>query len=223
MKATFGEIDRKLMTRQSLILFFFLGVVTAAHAAEPLDSLFEEFRRRDMQEDELRREREKAPDVRLQESVPEISTDLPKDTVCFTIDRIELDGLPEYFSWAQTLVDRYLGLCIGREGINRLLRLLQREFLARGFVTTRVYLPPQELVTATLRFTVVPGKVKTVRFADDDPSGTWTTAFPLRSGDLLNLRDLEQGLEQMKRLPSQDIEMEIVELKSNLVYAPEAR
>ena len=47
-------------------------------------------------------------------------------------------------------------------------------------------------------------------------TGTWSTganwqgAFPSRPGDLLNLRDLEQGLEQMKRVPSQEVEMEIV-------------
>ncbi|WP_055333874.1 POTRA domain-containing protein, partial [Ralstonia solanacearum] len=29
-------------------------------------------------------------------------------------------------------------------------------------------------------------------------------------GDLLNLRDLEQGLEQMKRVASQDVDMQIV-------------
>ena len=32
----------------------------------------------------------------------------------------------------------------------------------------------------------------------------------MRPGELLNLRHLEQGLEQMKRVPSQDIDMELV-------------
>jgi hemolysin activation/secretion protein len=40
--------------------------------------------------------------------------------------------------------------------------------------------------------------------------GTWKTAFPTGPGKLLNLRDLEQGLEQMKRIPSQDVDMQIV-------------
>ena len=45
--------------------------------------------------------------------------------------------------------------------------------------------------------------------ADPETRGTWKSAFPARDGDLLNLRDLEQGLEQMKRVASQDVDMKI--------------
>ena len=47
--------------------------------------------------------------------------------------------------------------------------------------------------------------------AEADPAlrGTWRSAFPARPGDLLNLRDLEQGLEQMKRVPSQEVAIAI--------------
>jgi hemolysin activation/secretion protein len=55
----------------------------------------------------------------------------------------------------------------------------------------------------------VPGVVRRLRFADPDTRGTWKSAFPARDGDLLNLRDLEQGLEQMKRVASQDVDMKI--------------
>ncbi|MFX6743248.1 POTRA domain-containing protein, partial [Acinetobacter baumannii] len=47
-------------------------------------------------------------------------------------------------------------------------------------------------------------------FAEPEIWGTWRSAFPTRSGDLLNLRDLEQGLEQMKRVASQDVDMQVV-------------
>ncbi|MCY1226775.1 hemolysin secretion/activation protein ShlB/FhaC/HecB [compost metagenome] len=57
---------------------------------------------------------------------------------------------------------------------------------------------------------LVPGVIGQLRFADPDTRGTWKSAFPARSGDLLNLRDLEQGLEQMKRVASQDADMQIV-------------
>jgi hemolysin activation/secretion protein len=51
--------------------------------------------------------------------------------------------------------------------------------------------------------------VHQIRFADPDTRGTWKSAFPARDGDLLDLRDLEQGLEQMKRVASQDVDMKI--------------
>src|SRR5205085_918335 len=47
-------------------------------------------------------------------------------------------------------------------------------------------------------------------FADKSLYGTWRTAFPSRAGDVLNLRDLEQGVEQMKRAAFQDVDLQIV-------------
>lgn len=57
---------------------------------------------------------------------------------------------------------------------------------------------------------LIAGTIREIRFADPTQWGIWQTAFPVRAGDLLNIRDLEQGLEQMKRVPSQDVDMEIV-------------
>ncbi|SIO72526.1 Haemolysin secretion/activation protein ShlB/FhaC/HecB [Burkholderia sp. GAS332] len=56
---------------------------------------------------------------------------------------------------------------------------------------------------------LLPGVPRQITFADPVTRGTWKTAFPARSGDLLQLRDLEQGLEQMKRVSSQDVDMKI--------------
>ena len=38
----------------------------------------------------------------------------------------------------------------------------------------------------------------------------WKNAFPLKEGDILNIRRLEQGLEQMKRVSSSDISMKLL-------------
>jgi len=73
-----------------------------------------------------------------------------------------------------------------------------------------VLLPQQDLSAGTLHMALVPGVIGELRFADPDTRGTWKSAFPARSGDLLNLRDLEQGLEQMKRVASQDADMQVV-------------
>jgi len=72
-----------------------------------------------------------------------------------------------------------------------------------------VLLAAQDLSTGTLKFALVPGVIRKLRYADPDTRGTWKTAFPARDGDLLNLRDLEQGLEQSKRVASQDVDMKI--------------
>jgi len=152
--------------------------------------------------------------------------DLPPETPCFRIDSFVLDvpatlseavrsqgasALPlDRFAFAREWLDHYTGQCVGKAGLDTLTKGLQQVILSRGYITTRVLLPEQDLSTGTLKFALVPGVIGKVRFADPAMRGTWKTAFPTRDGNVLNLRDLEQGLEQMKRVGSQDVSMQIV-------------
>ncbi|SAL41176.1 polypeptide-transport-associated domain-containing protein [Caballeronia sordidicola] len=150
---------------------------------------------------------------------------LPKEEPCFRIDTFKLD-VPatlsdatrskgasalslDPFAFARQWLDHYTGQCIGKAGLDALTKGLQQAILSRGYVTTRVLLPEQDLSTGTLNVALVPGVVRHLRFADPDTRGALKSAFPTRDGDLLNLRDLEQGLEQMKRVASQDVDMKI--------------
>ena len=190
----------------------------------------EEWRRRSQQEELERQRLQQAPNVRLQEEAPapeELSgLSLPVESPCFRIDRFLLEvpsQLPESirkrgasslptdpFHFAQTYLQQYAGQCIGREGLNLIVRRLTARILAKGYSTTRLGIPEQELGSGQLRLTLMPGVIRAIRFSDASLPGTWRTAFPARPGDLLNIRDLEQGLEQMKRVPSQDVAIQIV-------------
>ncbi|GAB1439311.1 ShlB/FhaC/HecB family hemolysin secretion/activation protein [Providencia sp.] len=71
--------------------------------------------------------------------------------------------------------------------------------------------PEQDLSTGVLRLVVMPGKVQKVIFTDD--SATYSTlysAMPAHEGNLLDLRDIEQGLENLQRLPTVQASMEMV-------------
>ncbi|WP_201447137.1 ShlB/FhaC/HecB family hemolysin secretion/activation protein [Burkholderia gladioli] len=151
---------------------------------------------------------------------------LPSETPCFRVDRSALDvpdalpaslksqgasALPmDRFAFAREWLAHYAGQCVGKQGLDMLVKGLSQAILARGYVTTRVLLPEQDLSTGTLKLSLIPGVIRHVRFADEKLRGTWKTAFPTGDGELLNLRDLEQGLEQMKRVTSQDVSMQIV-------------
>ena len=166
-----------------------------------------------------------APGVRSDVPKPQVFPAMPHESPCFRIDTFALDApatLPDVirkhaasalpldpFWFAREWLDHYKGECIGKTGLDILTKGLQQTVLSRGYVTTRVLLPEQDLSTGTLKVALVPGVVRHLRFADPDTRGTWKSAFPSRDGDLLNLRDLEQGLEQMKRVPSQDVDMKI--------------
>ncbi|QHE95131.1 ShlB/FhaC/HecB family hemolysin secretion/activation protein [Pandoraea fibrosis] len=151
---------------------------------------------------------------------------LPVESPCFPIERFSLhvpETLPQRaqaagasllpfdpFAFATDWLAHYQGECVGREGIAAITAGLTKAILAKGYVTTRVLVPEQDLTTGELKLMLVPGIIGDIRFSDASQYGTWRTAFPTRPGDLLELRDLEQGLEQMKRVASQDVTMQIV-------------
>ncbi|MFL9872954.1 ShlB/FhaC/HecB family hemolysin secretion/activation protein [Paraburkholderia megapolitana] len=151
---------------------------------------------------------------------------LPVESPCFRIQSFVLDvpstlpdavrargasALPmDQFAFASEWLNHYAGQCVGKQGLDVIVKGLSQTILSRGYVTTRVLVPEQDLSSGTLKLALIPGVIRQLRFADPKVRGTWKSAFPARGGDLLNLRDLEQGLEQMKRVSSQDVDMQIV-------------
>ncbi len=186
-------------------------------------------RERNIEQADERARQIQAPNVSLDGAAAEreaLSTQLPAESPCFAITRVQLsvpEALPrsiralgpsalpmDTFRFAQEYLDQYAGQCVGRDGVNTIVRRLGAQILGRGYTTTRVAVPEQDLSTGVLRLSLIPGVIRQIRFADEALRGSWKSAFPARPGDLLNVRDLEQGLEQMKRVPSQDVEMQIV-------------
>jgi hemolysin activation/secretion protein len=168
----------------------------------------------------------KAPGVRAAAIPAARFASLPDETPCFAVHSIVLDvpdtlpaavraqgasSLPQDpFAFARDWARHYEDACIGKQGLDVIIKGLSRTILSRGYVTTRILLEQQDLTSGILHFALIPGVIREVRFADPATRGTWKSAFPTRGGDLLNLRDLEQGLEQMKRPTSQDVDMQIV-------------
>ncbi len=137
------------------------------------------------------------------------------ETPCFRINRIAFkDTDAQRFAWALDTVmhadPSIIGRCLGVKGINAVMSRLQNAIVAKGYVTTRVLAEPQDLKSGQLTLTVMPGRVRQIRFAADaDPRGSKWNALPMGEGDLLNLRDIEQGLENFKRVPTADADIKI--------------
>lgn len=95
-----------------------------------------------------------------------------------------------------------VGKCLGTRGIHLLMRRIQNRLIEAGLVTTRVLAPSQELGEGVLQLVIVVGRVGDIRFAEvSNKEINLATVVPLSSGDPLDLRDLEQGLENLQRLP----------------------
>lgn len=163
------------------------------------------------------RERQLAPatpDVRLSPKTASVGAlRFPQETPCFPVHQVVLEGRETLPRWLplQTLANKATGHCLGGKGINALMSLLQNRLIEHGYVTTRVLAPQQNLNSGTLRLTLVPGYVRNVIFTHD--SGRYVSlfnAFPVKPGALLDLRDIEQGLENFQRVPTVRANMEIV-------------
>lgn len=177
----------------------------------------QELRRQEDRERALREQQEQTPDVRLQAPTAAALEALPADeSPCFRIDRIVLDGDDaKRFQWslkaADPKTDPATGRCLGTRGVGVVMKRVQNAIVARGYVTTRVLAAPQDLNAGTLRLTAVPGRIRAIRFAGGTDAGvTHRNAVPARPGDLLQLRDIEQALENFQRLPTVAADIQIV-------------
>ncbi|MCE5286004.1 MAG: ShlB/FhaC/HecB family hemolysin secretion/activation protein [Pelosinus sp.] len=167
-------------------------------------------------EEQERRQNEQYKDVFLQPLKKEKQDlSLPEETPAFLITEIRLEG--EYaaqFSWAQKILNKYSGSYIGVKGITSIAKFLTNAFIEHGYITTQIGVPQQDLSKGILHLTLLPGIIQNIRFEDSKTRGNWHNAFPTHPGEILNLRDLEQGIEQMQRLPSQEVTMQLVPGKS---------
>ncbi len=130
---------------------------------------------------------------------------------CRRIDHIELqDAVHMFKAEEEALIQPYLGKCLGVDEIQKLLSDITTFYVNKGYVTTRVYLPAQDLSTGTLIVKIVPGKVSRL---ENDKEATQLShlgnVFPGVVGKDLNLRDFEQGIDQLNRLLSNNAAIDI--------------
>jgi hemolysin activation/secretion protein len=109
------------------------------------------------------------------------------------------------------LIKPFAGKRLGVNRLNLLLRRLTRAYIDRGYITTRVYLGRQNLASGNVEVTVLQGKIEDIRVNGLKPKSELglRLAMPARKGDVLRLQDLEQGIDQINRLPSNGAELQI--------------
>ena len=202
------------------ILAAFSFQAALADTIEESESRRQEMRRR-QQEQQLQRE----VDVRLDDTRQSTLTPSAAESAespCFPIHTVTLTGDAAgrfQFALKKALKETGFqsGQCLGAQGINRIMVAAQNAVIGRGYTTTRILAAPQDLNSGTLELTVLPGKVRSVRTDtshNDQTRAARIAAFqneiPLKGGDILNLRRIEQGLENLKRVPTAEADIQIV-------------
>jgi len=179
----------------------------------------QELQRQQQQEQQQRQQLERMPDVRLTAPEKAIAQTLPIETPCFLIEGFQLQNssgasLPE-FDWVleQLLAPDapvFIGQCVGAQGVAWLIERTQKILVDRGFVTSRVLATQQDMSQGTLILTLIPGRIHAIRFEEPvHQRANLNNAMPMQAGDILNLRDIEQALENLKRVPTAEADIKI--------------
>ncbi len=132
--------------------------------------------------------------------------------VCRDIQTVQVEGA-SLFSEADLdrITQPYLQRCLGVGHIEALLSDITRAYIQKGWVGVRAYLPQQDLSEGRLKILVVEGKLSKIQVEDGGKNSISVGAIaPGLEGAPLNIRDLEQALDQANRLASNNATLEML-------------
>jgi hemolysin activation/secretion protein len=168
------------------------------------------------QQQQIQEERQRERDRELQQPAgqelppsPSAAIVVPGEGKCVDVRSLDLVGArllsQERISELQHDV---AGHCIGTKEINALLRRITDIYVSQGYVTSRAYVPPQDTKDGRLTIVVIEGTVERVE-VQPKGSASSATAFPDMKGHVFNLRDAEQGIDQLNRLSTNNAKLDI--------------
>lgn len=133
-----------------------------------------------------------------------------QDEYCWAVSGVRVGGV--------TLIERsvvdariqpLLAPCMGVGQINHLLATITALYVEKGYIASRPYLASAPAAGQSLDILVDEGYLEAIELADQQLPVSLAGAFPDMLGRPLNLRDLEQGLDQLNRLRSVDLGADI--------------
>ena len=167
---------------------------------------------RDRQQRLLQEQQQRLDELQsLPGAVPETITDPALgDGRCIDVRHIELFGVTLLGPPVQDRLTRpYQEQCLTAAQLNLILQDITHAYLERGYVTTRAYLPAQDLRSGILQIQVIEGRVEDVDGADVLTPGELNMLLPLRPGAPFNIRSLEQAVDQLDQLPSRQVQFDL--------------
>ena len=133
-----------------------------------------------------------------------------EDNICHRVRDIVFQNA-DHLSWSvkARLKKPLQGSCLTLTDINKLVHDTTNSYVQRGYITSRAWLPEQNIADGMLIISVDEGRVEDITL-DGENTLALQMAFPNISGSVLNLRDIEQGMDQLNRLPSQQVTIDIL-------------
>ena len=159
-----------------------------------------------------RNRREQTPSgVDLKKMLPQVDASKAagpcKNVSVITLKGAELMDLDDQ----ESVAGKFTGRCLATADIEKLMGQVTQHYIERGFVTTRAYLPAQDLSGGKLELLVVEGRIERL-VVDGDPQNRINLAWavPAQAGDMLNIRDLEQAVDQINSVSANKVKLDIL-------------
>ncbi|OIX90650.1 ShlB/FhaC/HecB family hemolysin secretion/activation protein [Pantoea sp. Ae16] len=135
--------------------------------------------------------------------------DVNTSSPCFPIRHIVLRHASLLSPGQQhALTAPYTHRCLNLTHINALVHAISDWYMQRGYITSRAFLTEQDLSSGELVIPVLEGKLEEIHLDGQHPRAL-LMAFPGLEGKILNLRDIEQGMEQINRVRVTPVQIEI--------------
>lgn len=199
--SNFNRIERNQATCKVLLsLFLCVSFAAQSFAVEVLSPNAKQNIERE-QKARLQQLEQAKESIEALQPLPELqppSSPIEEGT-CFDVNRIQFTGNTVFTSEELLALINFEPSCVGLNDINNYLRIITNAYVSDGYVTSRAFLVPQDLNSGELTIVVMEGKVEALLF-NGQPSNFLSNALPDVLGNVLNLRDIEQGLDQINRL-----------------------
>lgn len=113
---------------------------------------------------------------------------------CYPIEYISIHGATKLpYKQVVKLQNKYQKRCLKREDIQELHKVIFNIYLQQGYVTTRALIPHQNLYSRKLIIKVEEGIIEDIEFSNKKKK--INNILPLMKNQVLNLRDIEQFLD----------------------------
>lgn len=135
-----------------------------------------------------------------------------KMTGCVLIKEVHLLEAKSLSGFRQKrIVAPFIGKCMEAETLAMVIKAVNDYYQSKGYVTTQVKVPKQNLQSGIFELQIIEGKVEKISFGKDRVIEKMQefTAFGAAEGNVLNLNDINQGMYQINRLQSNQAVMKI--------------
>ncbi|MDR0454026.1 MAG: hypothetical protein LBH05_04350 [Deferribacteraceae bacterium] len=181
------------------------------------------------EEQRLLEERERIEEDIRRSLIPPTKTEIPQapapfdivrdDDVCFTLKEVYFDNItiisPKKL---KNITKKYIGGCITPDLINAVITDVNNAFISKKAITSRVFLPIEQdnLNDGVLKLYGLEGTVEEFELIENNivkngffPKLKLKAAFPFQKDKILDLGRIEQGVDVLKSIPSQNVQMDI--------------